>query len=355
MIAAAAAKLWLNVTVAVVVIVGSMLLFCCCNKRELPPREGVSFYYWKTQFVLNDYERDVLRSNGVKKIFTRYFDLDLSPQDSIIKPVSAISFVSPLPDGMALVPVVYIKNRVFEGIDSTQITDMSRKTCTLVAEISRYAHVSPNEIQFDCDWTDKTRKAFFYFLEEYKKIAPATVLSATIRLHQVKYRRRTGVPPVDYGVLMFYNMGQINADSNNNSIYDKETAASYLSRLNDYPLRMSVALPIFSWGIQIRGQKVVSLLNKMYRQNFETDSNFTEIQPDRFVAKKGLFKGGYYFQANDGVKIEQVSRQDLLEMADMVQPHLSAAPATLIFYDLDSLNFIHYDTSIFYQTLRHFY
>ena len=31
-------------------------------------------------------------------------------------------------------------------------------------------------------------------------------MSATIRLHQVKYRADTGVPPVDRGMLMAYNL-----------------------------------------------------------------------------------------------------------------------------------------------------
>ncbi len=45
-------------------------------------------------------------------------------------------------------------------------------------------------------------------------------LSSTIRLHQIKYRERTGVPPVERGMLMFYNMGQFSADPEARAIFD---------------------------------------------------------------------------------------------------------------------------------------
>ena len=67
----------------------------------------------------------------------------------------------------------------------------------------------PKEIQLDCDWNSSTQKKYFNLIEEMK-LYPTwenIVWSATIRLHQLKYPKQTGVPPVNKGVLMFYNMG----------------------------------------------------------------------------------------------------------------------------------------------------
>ncbi len=75
------------------------------------------------------------------------------------------------------------------------------------------------------------------------------VLSATIRLHQVKYFETTGVPPVKSGMLMFYNTGDLENPSEENSILNIETAELYLSGLEDYPMQLDIVLPLFSWAV----------------------------------------------------------------------------------------------------------
>jgi len=54
------------------------------------------------------------------------------------------------------------------------------------------------------------------------------------------------VPPVDKGLLMFYNMGKISPDLNaRNSIYNRADAEAYLESLPNYRLSLDVALPVF--------------------------------------------------------------------------------------------------------------
>ena len=78
------------------------------------------------------------------------------------------------------------------------------------------------------------------------------MLSATIRLHQVKYYKQAGIPPVDRGMLMFYNMGKLNALTAENSIYNSNDAAGYIETVDDYPLKLDLALPAFSWAVHFR-------------------------------------------------------------------------------------------------------
>lgn len=323
----------------------TLLLLCgACQSTKQQP--NVSFYYWKTQFNLSPYEQQTLQQNGVDTLWVRYFDVDITPNDSIARPISVIKFDT-LPIKQHIIPVVYLKNRVFEQIDSTAIEQLSQQVFGLTNQINQHKNIQPNQMQFDCDWTDKTQNQFFYFLQCYKALSKQR-LSATIRLHQVKYYDRTGIPPVDYGVLMFYNMGSIDA-SNNNSIYQKNNAQKYITSLQHYPLQLDVALPIFSWGIQIRQGKVVQLLNKMYLNNFENDVSFTKIAPNRFKVAQATFKGGYYFLADDEVKIENISSSELSEMAEMIHKNAKKTINHLIFYDLDSLNIANYEITTFKQ------
>ena len=77
-------------------------------------------------------------------------------------------------------------------------------------------------------------------------------LSTTIRLHQLSMTP----PPTDYGVLMIYNTGNPENYMERNPILDIRDVSPYLKHLNDYPLPLSTAYPVFSWLRIIRGVHV---------------------------------------------------------------------------------------------------
>ena len=77
-------------------------------------------------------------------------------------------------------------------------------------------------------------------------------LSTTIRLHQLSMK----APPVDYGALMLYNTGDPRKWVERNPILDIRDVSPYLKRLNDYPLPLAAAYPVFSWLRIINGVHV---------------------------------------------------------------------------------------------------
>lgn len=329
------------------IILSPGLLLTSCDSHD----KSISFYYWKTTFQLNSYERQTLGNNGVKTLYVRYFDVDFTPGSFEPEPVSPVSMdISTEP--YRIVPVIYIKNRVFERVDSAGIRDMVENIYSFVYQINNTHHIKVDEIQFDCDWTVTTKANYFYFINEYRAISKQ-VISATIRLHQVKYHQVTGIPPADLGVLMYYNMGTINSGKTN-SIYDKSIAERYTSYIRSYPLKLDVALPIFLWSVQIRDGKVVQLLNKMNFSHFENDTNFNAVKKNLFAVKHNCFKGGYYFRQNDRIKIENVSTEDLRDITDELNRYSGHQVRNLIFYDLDSTNLIHYDKDVFKEILYRF-
>jgi hypothetical protein len=123
-------------------------------------------------------------------------------------PVSPVTFQAST-EGYNIVPVIFIKNRTFIDVDSATVTALADSVLKLVTQINNTQKLSPQEIQFDCDWTETTRNSYFLFINHYRAASKQSI-SATIRLHQVKYPATTGIPPVDRGVLMYYNMGSIN-------------------------------------------------------------------------------------------------------------------------------------------------
>lgn len=322
-----------------------MMLLAACQPHH---KRSVSFYYWRTRFALNEYERNVLREQAVDTLYVRYFDIDFKPEATQPAPVSPIQPDSSI-NHYQVIPVVFIKNRTFDRLSITNVPALATNVFHLVQQINRSQHLTTPEIQFDCDWTESTRDKFFQFIQQYKALSQVKI-SATIRLHQVKYKERMGLPPVNYGVLMYYNMGAINGD-NNNSIYERTVANRYNAYIRSYPLPLQVALPVFSWGLHIRNGKVTDLLNKINFTQFENDSNFTILTGGRYKALHACFKAGYYFQQGDEVKMEHVPAEDLLDIATQLNQNTNHRIGKLIFYDLDSTNLIQYEKDVF-QKIR---
>ena len=317
------------------------MLLVACN-QSTKPATAISFYHWKSVFNLTPQEKECLKFNESKTLYLKYFDV--VKEEGLVKPVSVIQFQQQ--PSLNIIPVVFIKNNVFVGTDKNQTDTLVNHVSKLVQQINVKHHISIQHIQFDCDWTETTQELYFYFLKQFAKANPQTTLSATIRLHQIKYKLKTGIPPVTSGVLMCYNMGKIAGDTLN-SIYDRQLANKYLSHLKTYSLPLKIALPIFTWGIQSRHGKVLNLLNKMSAHHFLNDSNFTKQTNTTFKVKNYCFKGGYYFSKDDIVKIESVSSQQLVEITDDITQYFDNKLNEVIFYDLDTINLNQYDKGIF--------
>ena len=194
-----------------------------------------AFYYWKTHFNLSETEKKCLAENQVKKLYVRYFDIGINTETNQAFPISPIVFKQST-TGFIVVPVVYIKNEVMLS-KSLNIAELAIKTSNFIQQINTKNNIKINEIQLDCDWTLASKDNYLQFVNLFKKETNKK-LSATIRLHQIKYFKKTSIPNVDEGVLMYYNMGKIAPDSLN-SIYDKNIAERYLKSIKKPVLELS--------------------------------------------------------------------------------------------------------------------
>ncbi|SEP14946.1 hypothetical protein SAMN05444671_2931 [Flavobacterium sp. CF108] len=324
-----------------------VVLFSACSKNDKPI---IAFYYWKTNLKFSSTEKEVLKDNDVHKLYVRYFDIGLHPETQFPIPISPIHFQENI-QNFEIVPVVFIQNKVMLQTN-LDIEDLAKKTIHLIEEINKKNKINYAEIQIDCDWTLNSKDNYLKFIEQIKKLSQKK-LSATIRLHQVKYFKKTKIPNVDHGVLMFYNMGTIAPDSLN-SIYSKKISDNYLKSLKKYPLDLDYALPIYSWAVHIRNQKVVGLRSKLNFSELKKDKNFVQINSIFFKARQSNYKNGVYYEENDLLKIESISAEDLKEMAEDLSENSAKAPKEIIFYDLDEFNLKSYEKNIFEQVVSCF-
>ena len=227
---------------------GLLMTGCSQQRREVLP-EGNSVYYWRTDFRLDSVERAFLKQHLINKVYCRYFDVVMN--DSLgPMPNATISFSDSLPEGIELVPTVFI----VENCMHQNASGLAEKIVKRIIQMNETNDIKGvKEIQIDCDYTAKSRKYYYDFLSELANSSLFThhfsLLSTTIRLHQLSMR----VPPVDYGVLMLYNTGHPMKFMERNPILDIRDVAPYLRYLEDYDLPMGAAYPIFLWHRKIQG------------------------------------------------------------------------------------------------------
>ena len=318
-----------------------------CSKSEKPV---ISFYYWKTVFKFSQIEKEVLEDNNVQKLYVRYFDIGLHPESKIPIPISPVRF-DENPKDYQIVPVVFIQNKVMLQ-PNLNVDDLAQKTLDFIEQINSKNKIISPEIQIDCDWTLDSKSNYLEFVKSFKKLWKKK-LSATIRLHQVKYFKKTKIPNVDSGVLMYYNMGSIAPDSLN-SIYDQKVAKRYLESVKKYPLHLDLAFPVYSWGVHIRDNKVTGLRSKINIKELGQNSNFEKVSRIFFRAKHSNYNNGVFYEENDLLKIEEIKTEDLKEMAEDLQENLVDKPNEIIFYDLDEFNLNNYEKNTFKQIISCF-
>lgn len=318
-----------------------VLLLAClvvgCTKR---PEGQRAYYFWRTTFTLTPPERERLKSNHVSRLYLRLFDVAWSRETSRAEPVGLTAFTEPVPAGLGVVPVVYVRNEVFTHAE-TNPEALADQLAMLVRARSATGAFTFRELQVDCDWTDSTREAFFAFCRRLRSELEheQVTLTATIRLHQVKYPERTGVPPVERGMLMFYNMGRLAPDTERPSIFNAEDAEKYTARLDAYPLPLDAALPVFSWVVQSRAGRVIDLLAKPDLEALAANPALKKQSDLRYVATEGSFVAGGYVQPGDALVVDAMTPSTSRDAAQLLARHFHPrGPFTISLFELDERN-----------------
>ncbi|MBI5916870.1 MAG: hypothetical protein HY842_15965 [Bacteroidetes bacterium] len=316
----------------------ALMLSACKNEpRHVTP----AFYHWQTHLQLTENERLYLDSLGVKKLYVKFFDVDWDEASRQPVPLAIVEIDTARLDGLEIVPTVFITNRTFLNL---KLEGTEALASRIFQKINALYPAPHREIQFDCDWTEQTRDKFFALLEHFKKqmtTSPLTShssrLSATIRLHQLKFFEKTGVPPVDRGMLMCYNMGDLEAWETENSILDLETAKKYLpGGKSNYPLPLDVALPCFRWGVLFRDREMIRLINNLSGADLEDTLRFSNTAANRCEVKKSTYLQGHYLYAGDQIRLEGVSPEALKLAAHLLNKVCARPEAPVAFSHLDT-------------------
>lgn len=295
---------------------------------------NISFYHWKTNAEYTKPIAEVLNQTNTKHIYLRYFDIEYMNSSGYnyggVYPNYVIKKIDEEYKDYEIIPTIYIANDVLYSND-LDIQDLIKKIAQLTNQIS-VDHFKTNftKIQIDCDWTVATRNKYFEILEGLNSFYD---VSATIRLHQIKFQEKTGIPPVKYGALMLYNVGDLK-DVNQNSILESEIVAQYINNSSTYPLKLSIALPLFSQTVIFNADNNIKLSSFTERQILENDLHFKKLNQNLYtVVQDTLFKG-FYLSEGFQLKLEESLEKEIVESYKIVK-NSNLKTGEIIFYHLD--------------------
>lgn len=305
------------------------VLFAGCENK---PPQAVDFYYWKSERPPNAAEAEVFAALNSQKLYVRLFDVDLQRGNPEPQGILASFDKEILP--AEYVPVVFITNRTFVNISEESLGNLAVKVFGLADKIMSDHFGSYKELQIDCDWTESTKTSFFSFLGKLKALSNKNI-SCTLRLHQVKYKETTGVPPVQKTYLMAYATSNPLGEEDINSILDISLLKDYLQNINEYPIDFDVALPLYSWAVVTNHLGNKLLINGVSEDDLNP-AEYKEITPGNYELEDNVFLRGIYLNRGFKLKLETISPELLLEAKKYLNQKIKR-PYSIVYYHLDTL------------------
>lgn len=309
----------------------SIILYSC-NKKE---KAGFSFYHWKSKAKYTDAINDALIKTQANSVYLHFFDVDviikkINLNDDGLYPEYVLTEVDNTFKNYNIIPVIFISNKALKQEPDPK--SLSERISELINSISEY-HFNkiPDEIQLDCDWTETTANRYFELIKHLKENYKVSV---TIRLHQIKFPDITGIPPVDKGVLMLYNVGDLK-NMSQNSVLKPEIVEQYINKKTDYPLELDVALPLFSQTVVKNNDNEYRLINKTDINSLKNNSkHFMQIKQNLFKVINDTLYEGLYLSERYKLKIEQVSEDDIISSYNILK-NSKLDISEVIFYHLN--------------------
>ena len=318
-----------------------LLLSFSCSEEDVS-KDEIAFYHWKAKAEFTKSYSEAIKTTNANTIYMHYFDIESikepSWRDDGIYPTYVLKSVDEAYKKLNVIPVVYIDNRVLKT-EKLDVLNLADRISKLIDQIStKHFKKTIQQIQIDCDWTMKTKSEYFALLKALKSKFD---IGVTIRLHQIKFQNKTGVPPVNRGTLMLYNMGDLR-NTNENSILESAIVGQYINEGSTYPLKLKIALPLFAQTVVTNNNNKIKLIKNTDRRFLENDPHFEQIDATNFKLVKDTLYKGFYLAEGYNLKLEEVKSSEISASYDLIKESKLKTDG-LIFYHLDDRSLSNYD------------
>lgn len=295
------------------------VILTACNQTTRTLDEQRSFCYWKTRYNFSEADTGMWLQMKANHMYVRYFDVGWDAFSKTAKPISTIK---PSADSLYcnhITPAIFFSNMVFLKSTDEQLDTLALRIKDRIQEVNtRFEQqqftTKYSDILIDCDWSEKSKEQFFYFVRRLKELIPDREITTTLRLWQYKNQAVAGIPPVDRVLLMCYNVQAASEYNTSNSIATLDEVKKYVAGVT-YPLHIDLALPIFSWGVIFRNQEFKGVIRNAIIEDY-MNTDYTRIGENRFRLNTEMVIGDFFARPGDEVRIEGLNQMELGQLAD---------------------------------------
>lgn len=366
-----------------------LFLVLCSGSCEKEHEVIRSFCYWKTDLYFQKEEDSLMDELDVKHLYVRFFDVDWNPYTKQPLPVATIRDIRLKKNNPEITPCIFITNEVVLQSGRKQLDSLAIQISRRVQQIGdkmkeskalsiAYEIVYPQnynkkeserlnydsvksaqlaklkidftEILIDCDWSEKSKENYFYLLQKIKKEFPTSKISATIRLWQYKYAEKAGIPPVDKGLLMCYNLTKPDDFQTKNSIGTSEELEQYITH-DQYKLKLDIALPLYSWAVLFRGNTFKGIISD-YDQLLNDTIILKKSASNKYILHDDVLLGKNYLRNGDEIRIEKISEDELDKIISIIKGKIQIDNQTRVtFFSFDKKYIKDYGT----QNISNYY
>lgn len=317
------------------------LVSISCSEEKNSKNE-IAFYHWKAKAEYTKSYDKAIKITDANTIYMHYFDIESLKEPSWrndgIYPTYVLKSVDKAYKKLNIIPVVYIANNVFKT-EELDVPDLANRITKLIDQISlKQFKKKIEQVQIDCDWTMTTKSDYFSLLKALKNKYD---LGVTIRLHQIKFQNKTGIPPVNKGTLMLYNMGDLK-NNDQNSILESAIVGQYINEETTFPLELKIALPLFSQTVVTNNNNKIKLIKNTHRTVWENDPHFKQINPTNFKLVKDTLYKGFYLAKGYNLKLEDVKQSEISASYGIIKESKLNTNG-IIFYHLDDSSLLNHD------------
>jgi hypothetical protein len=322
----------------------------CSGQREISPPIERAFYYWKTTANFGTDDNQLYQDLAVQTLYVRYFDIDWSPTHQDAVPLGVLNTYSYDADwaNKRIIPTVFITNRTFQQLDAAGREKLATRIAAKIQQLSEEMKgwdapaLDIQEVQIDCDWTASTREAFFSFLKTMQQQIPDKTLSCTVRLHQYRDRDAMGIPPVKRGLLMCYNVAEVDDLKTKNAILDATVVQQYLDA-KPYPILLDVGLPMFSWAAAYRNGAFQGLIAGWDEADAENKDLYKPTSDHRYLLNADTVIQQKYLRTGDLLRWDAGFEDEMDETIDILikkwatlSKNDEKTPVRLAFFDWET-------------------
>src|ERR1051325_3115444 len=105
-----------------------------------------AFYYWKTEWTGSHAALERLAENRTDRLYMRFFDVAWDERGGAPAVVAPLRFAAAPPDGIEIVPVVYLTNAVFLKIAYADVEPLADRVLDRVQRMSATRGVAFREL-----------------------------------------------------------------------------------------------------------------------------------------------------------------------------------------------------------------